>query len=132
HLLAVRLEGEPVKEFPAPGFYRGPVHPVDLAEEGEVLVHLHGLVEAGFLGKVSDQLLHPIRPLQYVCPVNDQFTGCGLNESGQDLEKRGLSRPVVADDPEYLCPVEIETDMIEGRDGTVELGEIPGGYHGCL
>ena len=68
-----------------------------LLENGGVILH------GGILGKKADL---------YIGIAGDR-TGIGLRQSGQDLEKGGLSGAVDADDPGLVAFVEIEVHIVQ-------------------
>src|SRR5206468_3231891 len=66
-----------------------------------------------------------------VLPVEDDAARVGSDEPRDEVEQRGLPRSVRADDAQDLPSVEIEGDIVDGRDATERSREIIDLKHGC-
>ena len=69
------------------------------------------------------------RVFHHIDIIDEKFPGCGSDQSGYDLEQRGLACPVVPDDAEDLTVFKLKTDIVQCRKGIEFLRQVAGCYH---
>ena len=84
-----------------------------LADEGQVLVHVHVQVQGNIFGQVADPAPHGERLLQDIDPIHRDRARVGGQEGGDDLHGRALAGAVGAQEAEDLSPVEPERHVVE-------------------
>ena len=57
-------------------------------------------------------------------PIHDNLAAVRGNRTGQRLDQRGFSRPIVADHRENFARIKVEIRVIERRDPAETLDEI--------
>ena len=107
-------------------------HALDVADEREVVADGHVQVQRRQLGHVPDLLLHRLRLLQDVVPVQLHRALRGGEVAGDDVHRRGLPRAVGPEEPEDLAPVHGEVQAVDGQALAVFLRDVLDLYQGIL
>ena len=105
----------------------GPGHAPQLADVAQVLGHAQVRVQAERLGEIAHVLARRARRSAEQLGL----AGGGLHHAAQDLERRGLARPVRPDEPEDLAHLHLEVDAAHRLGGAVALGQAPRPDRGC-
>ena len=113
-------EAQAVGEFGDARLQRGVAEPVDGPEEAEVLLDREVGVERELLAHVAEP------PLPRLGVAHDVETaeplhrpGRGRQQPGQHADRRGLARPVRAEEAEHAAARQVEADLV-GRDERAE------------
>jgi hypothetical protein len=92
--------------------------------EAEILAHVHILIQRVVLGQVTDLAPHLHRLLGHiVAAYADTAAGLG-DEAGDDLHRRGLSRPIGAQEAQHLPGPRLEGDLVHGLLSVVYFGQV--------
>src|SRR6185436_2582865 len=103
----------------------GPAEAAEPARQLEELSATHPGVEARVLVEIAEPSME-LRPIEAsLDPGDGGAPGRRLRESGQDPDRRGLARPVRAEQPEDRAGRNIEIEPIERQDGPVSLRQAP-------
>src|SRR2546427_1388371 len=119
------LDGGPVLELLTPG--RAPVEGIqeevpphlEQATGHDIVQHRHALEEGDVLEGARDAELRHFEGLELgsILAVEDDATALRMVEAADDVQKRGLSRPVGANDGDDLSSMNVEADVTQGLDG---------------
>ena len=91
-------------------------HPVDPAEQHQVLLDGHILVKRELLAHIPDVFFDHLRLLGDVVACHGSGPGCRLAQAAEHPHRRSLSGSVRAEESEHLAVMHIEGDVIHGRE----------------
>ena len=93
-------------------------------KEIEVLPHAHVVIRPEHVGHVSDKSLDLLRLLHAVAAGDRGRAAGGTCQTDQDLDRRGLARPVRTDQAQDLTTVHGQREMIERGELSILLGQV--------
>ncbi len=106
--------------------------PLDVAHEGEIVADGHVHVQRRKLGHVPDLLLHLLRLLEDVVPVELHRSLRGGQIPGDDVHRGRFAGAVRTEEPEDFTPVHGEIKAVDGHSLAIFLRDVLDLYQGVL
>ena len=102
---------------------------METGHELQILAGSEAVVERRRFRNVADALLHFERLFDDVEAGNQGAARAGLNETGEDLDRRGLTRAVRSEEPENLTRLDTQVEINDCLLLVVALEEMFGDDH---
>ena len=107
-------------------------HAVNTAKKAQIFPHFEVFIGREFLAHVSDVLLHLFGLPGNVEAGHAARARRGAAQAAQHAHGRRLTGAVGPEKAEYLAPLHIERDVVDGREIAKHLGKLLGVYDNII
>ena len=119
-------QAEPLEQLVRATAYDGPRQVIEPADELEVRAGAEEPVDRGGLSREPDAAAHRRRVGDDVQAVDARGAGRRLGECGEDADRGGLARAVVAEQPEDRAGRHVEIEVAQRPQIAVALAQLLG------